>query len=61
MRVKLKYPYSIKVLEERLVKERKMMAIFKKPTEHKQWQETNIDTCEHRINELEQTIEHLLL
>ena len=56
---KIKCPYAIKVLEERLTTERKWLEKFKTPTEHKQWQETNINSCEHRINELIETIKHL--
>jgi len=57
--MKIKYPYSIRVLEERLVKERKYLEIFNKPTRHLDWQKANVDSCEHRINELVETIEHL--
>jgi len=38
--MKIKYPYSIRVLEERLVIERKMMVTFQKPTEYIDWQKS---------------------
>jgi len=32
--MKKKYPYSIKILEERVIKEKDMLKIFKKPPKH---------------------------
>lgn len=59
MRLKIKYPFSIKMLEERLTKEREMLQCFKMPTKHIEWQTANIESCEYRINELLETIKHL--
>jgi len=55
----MKYKYAIRVLEERLLKERKYLNIFQRPTKYKAWQDENIETCLYRINELENAIDDL--
>ena len=57
--MKVKYPFAIKVLNDALSREKRYLKLFKRPTEHKEWQERNIESCEHRIEELKITIEHL--
>jgi hypothetical protein len=60
---KLNPRYSIRVLEEKLDKEKKSLMLFTnaKPvgSYHDDWKKENIVACEHRIKELETTIEFL--
>lgn len=58
-------PYAIKVLTQRLEKERKDLIIFEQElrvVDDKSsiaWADTNKKTCEYRIKELEESIEIL--
>lgn len=58
----IKYPYSIKVLEERLMMEQKHLKLFKKNRDSSpEWGDTNIQSCEYRVGELEKCIGELKL
>jgi hypothetical protein len=71
----IKYKFSIKVLEEQLKKEKGYLGIFGRPEPIRyedgpccnieeckrflEWQKANVESCQHRINELEETIKFL--
>lgn len=58
----LKYPFSIRTLEERLELEKKWLISFRKVGDgrwSKEYSEVNIKSCEHRITELESSVKDL--
>lgn len=58
----LKYPFGIRTLEERLELERKWLISYNKIGNGpyaKEYAETNINSCSHRICELESAIKDM--
>jgi len=56
----IKYPFVIRTIEERLILENKYLELFKKHrNEAPDWGDSNIHSCEHRIDELKESIEFL--
>jgi hypothetical protein len=54
----IKYPFVIRTIEERIILEEKLLRTFKKYyNENPMWAQTNIDSCNHRLNELKEGIE----
>jgi len=56
----IKYPFSIRILEERLSLEQKWLVIFNN-SKGTDFGDANIQSCEHRIEELKNSIENLKL
>ncbi len=56
----IKFPFSIRILEERLRLEEKYLKTFKKYREKSpEWADSNIESCNHRMGELQEAIEFL--
>ncbi len=58
--MKNKYPFCIKLLEDRIILEKHWLDIFNKHyNEDVEWAKSNIDCCNFRISELENCIQIL--
>ena len=56
----IKFPFSIRILEERLALEKNYLETFKKHRdEAPEWGDSNIESCNHRMGELQEVIEFL--